>query len=154
MNTNPSTHVADTLPEASLDRLESTRTEAHPFCFACGGSNPMGLALRPKINADGSVTASFLGHPALEGYSGSLHGGVIATLLDGVMTHCLFARGVLGMTVELCVRYHVPITAAEPISAHAWIEGSRRQVYQLRAELLQNSEVKATATAKFMPRHE
>jgi acyl-coenzyme A thioesterase PaaI-like protein len=74
-------------------RLQGTRAEAHPFCFVCSPSNPMGLALRYSPQPDRSVAANFLGNCALEGYSGLLHGGVIAALLDGAMTNCLFARG-------------------------------------------------------------
>jgi hypothetical protein len=60
--------------------FRNTQAEAHPFCFVCSGSNPMGLALRYAPQPDGSVSASFLGHSALEGYPGLLHGGVIAAL--------------------------------------------------------------------------
>jgi acyl-coenzyme A thioesterase PaaI-like protein len=114
----------------------------------------MGLALRYAPQPDGSVSATFLGNCALEGYSGLLHGGVIAALLDGAMTNCLFARGLLAMTVELKVRYHASAAAAEETSLRAWFEGSTHGLYQLRAELTQTGAVKARATGKFMVRHE
>jgi metal-dependent hydrolase (beta-lactamase superfamily II) len=41
-----------------------------------------------------AVSASLLGHPALEGF---LHGGMIASLLDGAMTNGLFAHGHIGI---------------------------------------------------------
>lgn len=146
-----------TTPVDSIDTqnlLRSTQAEAHPFCFVCSGSNPMGMALRYAAQPDGSVSARFLGHSALEGYSGLLHGGVIAALLDGAMTNCLFARGLPALTVELKVRYHSSVAAADEVSVRAWLEDDSHVLYQLRAELMQGDAVKAHATGKFMMRHE
>jgi acyl-coenzyme A thioesterase PaaI-like protein len=114
----------------------------------------MGLALRYASQPDGSVAATFLGNCALEGYSGLLHGGVIAALLDGAMTNCLFARGLPALTVELKVRYHASVLAAEEVSIRAWLEDDSHGLYQLRSELRQNGTVKVSASAKFMMRHE
>jgi len=140
------------------DRIQAgfqiTQAEAHPFCFVCSGSNPMGLALRYAPQPDGSVSASFLGHSALEGYPGLLHGGVIAALLDGAMTNCLFARGIRGLTVELSVRYHASVGGAEESLLRAWVEDESHGLFQLRAELSQGGAVKATANGKFMLHHE
>ncbi len=110
----------------------------------------MGLALHYHVQPDGSVAATFLGHCALEGYAGLLHGGVIAALLDGAMTNCLFARGLAALTVELKVRYHAGVAAAEAVTVRAWLENESRGLYQLRAELAQGGAIKASATAKFM----
>jgi acyl-coenzyme A thioesterase PaaI-like protein len=126
------------------------RKEAHPFCFVCSGSNPMGLALRYAAEPDGSVSASFLGNCALEGYPGWLHGGVIAALLDGAMTNCLFARGVQGMTAELRVRYREAVAAAETLTVRARLESSSHGLHRLNAEIEQGGKVKATASAAFM----
>lgn len=114
----------------------------------------MGLALRYASQPDGSVAATFRGNCALEGYSGLLHGGVIAALLDGAMTNCLFAQGLPALTVELKVRYHASVAAAEEILVRAWLEDDAHGLYQLRAELTQAGAVKANATGKFMRRHE
>jgi acyl-coenzyme A thioesterase PaaI-like protein len=137
-------------PDSAHIRLLNTRTEAHPFCFVCSGSNPMGLALRYEPQPDGSVSAKFLGHCALEGYSGLLHGGLIATLLDGAMTNCLFARGIRGLTAELKVRYHEGVEASEEVFLRAWLEDDTHELFQLRADLKQGGAVKASATGKFM----
>lgn len=126
------------------------QTEVHPYCFVCSGSNPMGLALRYHAQPDGRVAAMFLGNCALEGYAGLLHGGVIAALLDGAMTNWLFAWGIAGLTVELKVRYHAGVAAAEAATVRAWLEDNSHGLYQLRAELTQGSAVKASATGKFM----
>ena len=114
----------------------------------------MGLALRCELQPDGSVSAKFLGHSALEGYSGLLHGGLIATLLDGAMTHCLFARGIRGLTAELKVRYRERVVASEEVILRAWLEDEAHGLFQLRAELTQGGTLKASAAGKFMNQHE
>lgn len=141
-------------PVTAQERLTGFRAESHPFCFACSESNPMGLALRYQAEPDGSVSAAFLGHSAIEGYPGLLHGGVIATLLDGAMVNCLFASGLRALTVELRVRYHAPVAAAEPVTLRAWREPSRHGLHHLRAELTQAGTVKIRGEGKFMEAHE
>jgi uncharacterized protein (TIGR00369 family) len=135
-------------------KLDHVQTEAHPFCMVCSQSNPLGLGLKFNSNDDSSVSTSFLGHPALEGFQGLLHGGVIASLLDGAMTNCMFARGCVAMTVELKVRYRKPVVIGEEIFIRAWITRSSSRLHLLQAELKQDGCVKAVATAKFMERHE
>lgn len=135
-------------------RLCGAQAEAHPFCFVCSASNPLGLALRYSPQPDGGVAATFLGNSALEGYSGLLHGGVIAALLDGAMTHCLFARGISAMTAELRVRYHASVPATDEMLVRAWLDNDSHDLYQLHAELAQCGVVKASAKAKFMLRHD
>jgi acyl-coenzyme A thioesterase PaaI-like protein len=137
-------------PDGVQTHFRNTQAEAHPFCFVCSGSNPMGLALRYTPQPDGSVSANFLGHCALEGYPGLLHGGVIASLLDGAMTNCLFAHNHRALTVELKVRYHAGIASAEELSLRAWLEDDVSGLFQLRAELRQGGTVKASATGKFI----
>ncbi len=118
----------------------------------CGQSNPFGLGLKFTCGKDGSVTATFLGHPALEGFQGLLHGGMVASLLDGAMTNCLFAHGRVAMTGELNVRYRKPVVIGEEMLIHAWITRSSPPLHLLAAELKQGNCVKAAAKAKFVER--
>lgn len=132
--------------------LKAIQSETHPFCMVCGQSNPFGLGVKFNCDADGSVAATFLGHPALEGFEGLLHGGMIASLLDGAMTNCLFAHGCVALTGELKVRYREPVQIGEEMSVRAWIKRSLPPLHVLIAELKQGGRVKAVATAKFMER--
>lgn len=115
-------------------------------------ANPVGLKLAFAPRADGGVEAVFPGNAFLQGYDGLLHGGVIATLLDAAMTNCLFARGRVAVTAELRVRYREPVHAQQPVTVRAWLEQSHLSLHQLRAELIQDGGVKASATAKFLER--
>ena len=68
----------------------------HPNCFACSSQNGAGLQLKFHKDEDGTVFGKFLADPKFEGYSGIIHGGIIATLLDSAMTHCLLMKRYLG----------------------------------------------------------
>ena len=138
---------------SSQTRLNTARTQSHPFCLVCSQSNPLGLGLEFAVHDDGSVTASFLGHPGLEGFEGLMHGGMIASLLDGAMTNCLFAHGHIAMTGELKVRYREPVIIGEEMLLRAWITRSQPPLHLLEAELKQEGCVKATASAKFVERN-
>jgi len=142
-------HAQPEIPRAAL-----APAVVHPFCFVCGGSNPTGLALQFEPQPEGGVMASFVGHTALQGYPGRLHGGLIATLLDGAMTHCLFARGIAGVTAELQVRYLDAIHPADKLVVQAWLESSAHGLHRLRAEITVAGVPKARAAAKFMACHE
>ena len=105
------------------------------------------------VHNDESVSASFLGHSALEGFPGFLHGGIIALLLDGAMMNCLFARGQVAMTGELKVRYRKPVIIGRKMLIRAWILQSLSPLHLLAAELKQEGCIKTTASAKFVERN-
>lgn len=140
--------------ESGQARLKTVRTRAHPYCVVCSQSNPLGLGLKFSVHKDGSVSASFHGHAALEGFQGCLHGGMISSLLDGAMTNCLFAQGHVAMTAELKVRYHKPVSIGQEITVRAWIARARAPFFLLEAELDQEGCARATASAKFIERNE
>lgn len=140
--------------EPSQARLKTVRTQAHPYCVVCSQSNPLGLGLEFTVHDDGSVSASLNGHFALEGFQGCLHGGMIASLLDGAMTNCLFAHGHVAMTAELKVRYRKPVFTGQEMLIRAWITRSQPPLHLLEADLKQEGCIKATASAKFMERNE
>ena len=128
----------------------ATSVRIHRNCVVCGPANHRGLHVQFVSQEDGSVRASFGCGRAFEGYAGSLHGGVISALLDGAMTHCIFAHGHAGVTAELKVRYRHPVVIDHTAIVRGWIRRSSSPLYLMEAELLQDGQVKATATAKFM----
>ena len=125
-----------------------TRPASHALCLACGANAALGL----RFHAAGPrVTASLTLKPEWQGYSGALHGGMTATLLDAAMTHCLFNHGVEAMTADLQIRYLAPVPFTDLIELEARLVGQRKLVYELTAELRSGGVVKARAKAKFMP---
>jgi len=136
--------------EPALDTLSSLRKQVHANCVVCGPDNESGLHLDFDMLEDGSVQTYFGCDGTYEGFAGMLHGGVISSLLDGAMTNCLFAHGYTGITGELKVRFRYPVATGRASRVHAWIETSSPPYHVLKAELIQDQQVKARATGKFV----
>jgi len=136
--------------ESGQNSITTASMPAHENCVVCGRSNDRGLHVQFVSLPDGSVQASFDCDRAFEGYAGRLHGGVISALLDGAMTHCIFAHGHAGITAELKVRYRHPVVTDHVAVVFGRIRNSSPPLYLMEAELLQDGQVKAIATAKFM----
>jgi acyl-coenzyme A thioesterase PaaI-like protein len=130
--------------------LADVRKKEHERCFVCDPDNSAGLGLRFQMCADGCVIASFNCPEAFHGYPRWLHGGVTSSLLDGAMTNCLFARGVVAVTAQLSIRFLHPVVIDHQAHVKAWVEKSYPPLHLLRAELFQNGKVLATASGKFM----
>ena len=138
------------ITETARNLLDEIRREEHPYCVVCSPENKRGLQLDFKHSDDGSTVACFHYDKILEGYSGLLHGGVVSTIIDGAMTNCLFAHGCAAVTADFRVRFRHPVIADQPGSVRAWITRSTPPIYELKAEIVQDDQVKTVATGKFM----
>ncbi len=135
--------------QASLDALRDTE---HPECLMCGAINPLGLKLKFRVQQDGAVVAMFPCREAFRSYPETLHGGIISALFDAAMTNALFAIGVVGVTVELTVRFLARAELNRGAVVRAFVEKDTHPLFYLRAELEQDGKLKARATATFMVR--
>lgn len=124
----------------------------HSRCLLCGNLNPRSLNLSFQTSGDGGVRTRFKAHTELQGYDDLLHGGVIASLLDAAMTHCLFHHGVQAVTGDLHVRFVHPVSCNVSLEIRARVLSSRPPLYRLRAEILLDERIMAWAEGKFMQR--
>lgn len=131
-------------------QLRDIRAWAHPNCVVCAPSNAVGLGLIFHATDDGGVEATFGCSRQFEGYAKVLHGGVIASILDGAMTNCLFAHGLVAVTAELKIRFRHQVAVDVPATIRAWIPESHGRLHQVKAQLVQESQVKVVASGKFM----
>lgn len=143
MSSEPVSH------QAGLDTLAATSASCHPACVACKDIEAGGLGLRFVAEDAGFVVAEFACDAAYQGYPDRLHGGIVATLLDAAMTHCLFARGVRGFTARLQIRYHRPVLLHQRAEVRAWVCDGRAPIYFLESEVRQQRELCASAKASF-----
>lgn len=123
--------------------------QCHPACIACRPTDAGGLGLRFVTQAEGCVVAEFPCDAHYQGYPDRLHGGIVATLLDAAMTHCLFAHGLKGVTGRLNVRFRHPVVVGKVATVRAWIERDARPLLLMAAELSQEGEIRARAEGKF-----
>lgn len=136
--------------KAAKANMIELREALHSECFVCASSSASSLGLRFRRDPDGGVTGEFPCDPRYQGYAGVIHGGIVAALLDGAMTHCLFAAGVAGVTADLRVRFRHPLLTARPAVVRARISRASPPLYLLEASIVQGSQTKATAAGKFM----
>ncbi|GAB6159363.1 PaaI family thioesterase [Desulfotomaculum varum] len=119
-------------------------------CFACGKNNPIGLKLAIKHKEDICYT-TFTPKPEHSGWLNVMHGGLLSTIMDEVMAHWLWSRGMPAMTVEMTVRYVKPVPIGEPIVVTARLQADRGRMAHMAAEVtLADGTQVARATAKFI----
>lgn len=137
---------------AAQAQLEELRQRSHHQCLLCSPEDSLGLRLEFTAEADGSVTAEIDCGDCLQSYPGLLHGGVMALLLDGAMTNCLFAAGVTAVTAEMTIRYLSETFTNSPLQLTARLTNSRSRLYLVESSLRQGGETRATAIGKFIIR--
>jgi len=131
--------------------LSVVRQQSHPECFVCGSANGHGLGLEFQPTPDGAVEASFACEQVFNGYPGMLHGGIICSLLDGAMTNCMFAHGMVAVTADMNVRFRHPVIVNRPATVRAKLNSETDSpIHRLTAEVVQEGQVVATATARFI----
>ncbi|MBN8711411.1 MAG: hypothetical protein BGO12_08225 [Verrucomicrobia bacterium 61-8] len=138
------------MPDSLTQKIPQALADTHRQCFACGECNQGGLNLHFEIGEDGSASGVWQPSDVFRSYPDRIHGGVIATLMDSAIVHALFAREIAGLTAELTIRYLCRINLHDPVHVRGWVEGSRRRIYQCRAEVHQAGVLAVRATAKFM----
>ena len=138
------------ITETAQTHLTEIRRHVHTDCFVCSRENEQGLHLKFHVVDDGEVKADFIFNEDFAGYSGMLHGGIISAVLDGAMTNCLFAQGCTAVTADFRVRFRHQVITEQMAGVRAWITRSTPPIYELKAEITQNHQVKIIATGKLM----
>ncbi|MEX0681424.1 MAG: PaaI family thioesterase [Balneolales bacterium] len=128
--------------------------QIHSRCIACGSENEDGLHLRFEKIEEERLTAKFQCNDGYQGYSGILHGGIVSLILDSAMCNCVFAQGKAALTAEMNVRFHHPVLTEREAWVSAIIKRSSHSLYFLEAEIVQDNEIKASATAKLLDQSE
>jgi uncharacterized protein (TIGR00369 family) len=138
-------------PTTGLESFEVSDADAlHRMCFACSSNNPIGLHLEFEPMGSHAVRTEFLLDERFQGYTNYVHGGVIATVLDATMTRLLFALGIVGVTVDLNIRYRAPMKVGLKAVAYSELIEHRFPLFHLAGELTQEGSQIARAKARFM----
>ncbi len=106
--------------------------DVNEMCFACGRNNPIGLRLEFRFEGEDYVT-SFEVKPEYQGWANFAHGGLVATVLDEVMTRILWAKGMHTVTGRLEVRYRSPAPVGAVLEVRGRITRQRPPVIETEA---------------------
>src|SRR4030065_2840626 len=117
----------------------------HRNCFACGSNNGIGLGLTFYKHEDGTIFGNFFADPKFEGYSGIIHGGIVATLLDSAMTHCFLMKDILALTGRLSIKYSTPIRTGTVVELEARVVGQFHEMFILQGKAWVDGERVASA---------
>jgi len=124
-------------------------TSLHRDCFACGRVKH-GLGMTFVRSGSDTVSAEWFCDERYQSYPGIVHGGIIATILDCAMTNCLLMKGIPAVTADMRIEYREPVRVGSVVTVNAWLVRSRPPLFVLGAEVIQDGQVTARATAKFM----
>lgn len=145
----------ETRNEAVTEAMNESRETLTPMvypaqnrCFGCGTANPSGLHLEFLLAADGLVVCLPTISETFESRPGYLHGGIIATLLDEIMSKAVRARGShSAMTRHLQVDYLRPVPSLTPLRIEGRVLRSKGRSHWTEARIL-NAQGTTLAHAK------
>ena len=122
-------------------------------CFVCGESNPSGLNLR--FETDGRVVETrFTPRADHVGFKQTVHGGIIATLLDEIMVWaCAVQTRKFAFCAELNVRFLNPVRPGTEVIARGELVANRRnRIFEAQASVVDPAGlVLANGTGKYVP---
>lgn len=100
-------------------------------CFGCGPANPRGMRLKFETDEERRcIVGTFRLGPEYQGAHGFIHGGIIATVLDEVMSKVSRLSDVRTVTAELNVQYLKPVPVGVDIQVQGFqVRRDGRQLY-------------------------
>ncbi len=112
---------------------EQNPTRLNPACVVCGTQNPTGLHIA-FVKDSAGVRADWTPTAGWESFRGTVHGGIITTVLDEAMSRTIIARDWEALTAELKVRFRGRVSPGEELCVRAWILDKKRR--RIRAEAI------------------
>ena len=130
-----------TWPHISVDT-----ERGYSMCFGCGQDNPIGLKL--SFQWDGKTArAEFTPTDLHQGWSGILHGGIIACILDEAMGNVTLLAGMKCVTADMKVRLRRQVSIGKSLIITSSITKKNRKLVKTRAAVsLKNGDPIAEAT--------
>jgi acyl-coenzyme A thioesterase PaaI-like protein len=121
-------------------------------CFVCGEANPQGLQAEIYLVGD-LVEMAFVPRREFVGWNEVVHGGLLGTVMDELMTWAAIVRGRRAyFAVELGIRYKAPLPPLHPCIARARVSGAKRKILETEA-WIEDAEgtTFARATGRYFP---
>jgi uncharacterized protein (TIGR00369 family) len=119
-------------------------------CFVCGKRNPAGLQLQFRWNEPSQEIEAEVIFPAhLQGWQNTVHGGLLATVLDEIMVQAATAIGIKSVTAEITVKYKKPAATSVSYRLSGKILETRGRILTAEGRICDDSgQIYAQATGK------
>jgi len=127
------------------------RVENNNLCFACGKENPIGLKLDIHILDDGGlVTAEYVPPAHFQGWANVVHGGILSTLLDEIITYVAMEKlNSPAVTVQLDIRFKKPAPVGSKLIVTGKPVGGKGRLVKASGRVhLEDGTLIAEATGK------
>lgn len=109
----------------------------YQLCFACGPGNAGGLRLEFRViedSGDDHVFAEWTPNPAVhQGWPHTVHGGLVAALLDEGAAYVAYVRDQRAATARLNIRFHGPALIDDPLRIDARLTRATRRLMEVHA---------------------
>lgn len=136
-----------TIPDEMIPRLR----RRYDDCYACGLSNPIGLHLDNFRRQGTEAVADFQPVPDHRGTAGSLHGGIIATVLDEIMVWAaILFEDTLAVTATMELRYRRPLGLSDKLEVAGRVVDRSGSRLRLSGELRQGERAMVEATGLYV----
>jgi len=121
-------------------------------CFVCGEDNPSGLHLRSEI-VDDRIRITYTTRDRDVGYRHIVHGGIMATLMDEVMTWAAIMKiRTACVAAEINIRMKKPVEVGQEIIVEGWVEKERPRILYTQSLITDTSgKVLLKGAGKYMP---
>ena len=98
-------------------------------CFVCGKENLAGLKIEFCENQKNKeVEAEVIFPTHLQGWQDTVHGGLLATVLDEIMIKAAAAAGIKCVTAEITVKYKKPAFTGKTYQAYGKMLEARGRI--------------------------
>lgn len=122
------------------------------YCFGCGADNPIGLHLTFHWEGDTYMTR-YVPERSHQGWAGRTHGGIIALILDEVLSRAALDRhGMDWVTAELTTRLVKPAPIGRALIVKGQVVTVRSRIIICSGEVSDEiaGQIIATGSAKLM----
>ena len=138
---------------SDADGRELARPIDDGYCIGCGPHATVGLHMHFEATDDGGVESRITVGPAFQGWRDVVHGGVVALLLDEAMAYAAAARGIVGVTGDLKMRFRKSVPVGVPLRVRAKVAWQRRNVLGIEARVCDESgQLLASGEGSFVAR--
>jgi acyl-coenzyme A thioesterase PaaI-like protein len=115
--------------------IDLGKIKDYDMCFGCGKANPIGLKL--KFDWDGTTArAEFTPGLNHQGWSGYLHGGITACVLDEAIGWAAMLGGYNNVTAKMQTRYRKMIPIGEPLRVSCTVTKKTSRLVETEARII------------------